>query len=83
MFRQRGVGRLHHSRSNSRQSFVAMTTAERKPPSIYPIRPWCDLEGKIEGQKRKCTEREKYTVKGKNTNREQEFGLRGEICYAR
>lgn len=38
VFRRRGVGRLHHSRSNSRQSLVAMTTAERKPPSKYPIR---------------------------------------------
>lgn len=77
VFRQRGVGRLHHSRSNSRQSLVAMTTAERKPPSIYPIRALARL-----GRKDRRTEKERY----KKTPQQSE-GERGVIlihkilCY--
>lgn len=52
------LGRLHHSRSNSRQSLVAMTTVERKPPSIYPIRALARL-----GRKDRRTETERYRKK--------------------
>lgn len=66
VFRRRGLGRLHHSRSNSRQSLVAMTTVERKPPSIYILLgPWRDLEEKIKGLKRKGTIRNHQKVEGK------------------
>ncbi len=49
------MGKLHHSHSNSRQSLVAMTTAERKPPSIYPIRALARLR-----RKDRRTEKERY-----------------------
>lgn len=58
VFRRRGLGRLHHSRSNSRQSLVAMTTVERKPPSLYPTRALARL-----GRKDRRIETERYNKK--------------------